>query len=218
MAGGAAVFASSDVDEALLYSPSGNKPLTIARLPAPLACRPTAFGDGWIAPLTIGQVFYLDGKSGEPLAAPFQPTLESGRSIDWKPAAVVDGERLIVTDGVSKVYLLEVRRNDSPVLAATAEANLTLAPLASGFVPVGQVAIALAENGQLAVHQLPGLDAGVSLDPGGRVVWGPYAAGDWAVLATTSKLVAIDGQGAIAWQVPLTVASFAARRWSMAAP
>ncbi len=209
LAGGAAVFAAPGVDSALLYSPSGNKALSQVNLPSPLACRPTALGAGWIAPLSVGQVFYLDSATGQPIAAPFQPAIESGRSIDWKPAAAVDGEQLVITDGVSKVYLLEVRREGTPALVAVAEGDLIVAPLASGFVPVGNVAVALAESGQVVVYQLPSLEAGESLNPGGRVIWGPFAAGDVAVLSTATKLMAIDGQGALAWEVPLTIAKFA---------
>lgn len=206
LAGGAAVFASTGTPQALLYSPSGSKPLSAVHLPAPMSSGPTAFADGWIASLPVGQVFYLDARNGEPLAAPFQPPLEAGRSIDWRLPAVIDSKQLVITDGVSKIYLLEVLRDGSPVLAAAAEADLTTSGLASGFVPAGEVVVALAENGRMAVHQLPTLDAQEPINPGGRVIWGPFAAGDHALFATSSSLSAINGQGQLAWQVPLTVA------------
>lgn len=200
--GGAAVFAAPGSDSALLYSPSGAKPLTKLTLPSALACRPTAFAEGWIAPLSVGQVFVLDAESGKPLAAPFQPPLEAGRSVAWLPAAVVDGEQLLITDGVAKVYLLDYEPGSALTIAA--EADLDVSPLASGFVVVGNVAVALAENGQIVIHQLPTLDVGESLNTGGRVVWGPYPAGDYALLATSSQLMAIDSSGKFAWEVPIT--------------
>ncbi|MCO6044705.1 PQQ-binding-like beta-propeller repeat protein [Aeoliella sp. ICT_H6.2] len=207
LAGGAAVFAGSDSDAALLYSPSGAKPLAPVTLPGSLACRPTALGKGWVAPLSIGQVFVLDADTGKPLAAPFQPPLEAGRTVAWRPAAVVDGEQVLVSDGVSKVYLLEYEPGGA--LTASAEAKLSATPLASGFVVVGQLAIALADNGQVISYQLPTLDVGESLNTGGRVVWGPYKAGDYALVATSSQLMAIDSTGKFVWEVSLKDAQLA---------
>lgn len=207
LAGGAAVFAAPDSKSALLYSPSGATPLTTLTLPESLACRPTAFGKGWVAPLSIGQIFVLDAESGRPLAAPFQPPLEAGRTVAWRPVAVVDGEQLLVTDGVAKVYLLDYEPGGS--LTAVAEANLDSSPLASGFVALGDIAVALAENGQIVTYRLPTLDVGESLNSGGRVVWGPFKAGDYALLANSNQLMAIDATGKFAWELPLQDAQLA---------
>ncbi len=206
--GGAAVFASRGGSSPLLYSPSGSKPLARVVLPSPLASRPTPLAAGWVAPLTVGQVFFLDNQTGSPLAAPFQPPLAAGRSVVWQPASVYEGDQLILTDGVAKVYLLEAQNDGSPMLAATAEADLSIAPLTSGFVPAGNAAVALAESGEIVTIQLPTLDPGNRLDPGSRVVWGPYSTGELAVLATTNHIIAIDGEGTVAWQVPLTITKF----------
>lgn len=209
LAQGAAVFGSQGASEALLYSPSAQQPLTRVRLDSALAARPVVFGEGWVAPLSVGQVFVLDAKTGQPLAAPFQPALEAGRSVEWKVPATTDDQQLLLTDGVSKVYLLEQQSGGSSELVAATQADLAVAPLRSGFVPVGNVAIAVAETGEIAVHQLPTLDVGETLSAGGTPVWGPYAAGELVVLSTGSQLIAIGGDGQIAWQVPLEVAKLA---------
>lgn len=206
---GRGVFAAPGTNAALLYSPSAGQSLKTVRLEAPLASRPLAFGDGWVAPLEVGQVFLLDAKSGKPLAAPFQPALEAGRAIEWKAPAATDDEQLLVTDGVSTVYLLELQAGSGSALVAATRADLAVSPLRSGFVSAGNVAIAVAESGEVTVHQLPTLDVGPSLNVAGTPVWGPYAAGDIAVLATDSEFIAIGGDGQIAWRVPLSVARLA---------
>ena len=203
LAGGAAVFAANDAEHALLYSPSSQEPLSKVNLAGKLACSPTPFEKGWLAPLTVGQVFLLDSATGKAMAAPFQPSIEAGRTLAWKPGAVYDQDELLLTDGVSKVYLLEVRNDGSDVLTPVAEASLSLTPLVTGFAVAGDIAVALAGNGQLETFQLPSLEAVQSINPGGRVVWGPQSAGDFVLLATATSLTAIDGAGKLAWQTPL---------------
>lgn len=207
LVGGAAVFASPGVEHALLYSPSGAQPLAKVALPSPLACRPTAVGEGWIAPLSVGQVFALDAKTGKPLAAPFQPPLEAGRSVEWKPASAIDESQVLITDGVAKIYLLDLEPGGT--LTPMAEANLNVAPLASGLVAVEGAAVALAETGQLVVYQLPSLEPAEPVNPGASVLWGPFRAGNVVVSATAENLIAIDGTAMVAWQVPLNVAKLA---------
>src|SRR5690606_33416200 len=122
---------------------SAAKPLAKVALPSALSCRPTALGEGWVAPLSVGQVFVMDAKTGKPLAAPFQPPLEAGRSVEWKPASAVEDTQVLVSDGVAKVYLLDLETGGA--LTPMAEANLSVAPLASGFVALDSAAVALAE-------------------------------------------------------------------------
>lgn len=209
LAGGAAVFASEGAKQALLYSPSAQQPLSKVNLASALASRPAALGEGWIAPLSVGQVFVLDAENGQPIAAPFQPPLEAGKVIAWKAPAAIDDQRFILTDGVAKVYVLELQSTGAATIAVNAEASLSVAPLARGFLPLKTVAIALAESGQIVMHQLPGLDVGETLNPGGRVTWGPHRVGERAVFATATTLFMLDGDGKVAWSVPLTTAKFA---------
>ncbi|QDU56508.1 outer membrane protein assembly factor BamB family protein [Aeoliella mucimassa] len=209
LADGAAVFAAEDAAHVLLYSPSAPKPLSKIDLAAPLAASPTTFGKGWVAPLKVGQVFVLDAESGKPIAAPFQPTLEAGRTLHWKPASVYDQDRLLITDGATKLYMLEVGDDGAPALTAASEATLNLTPLSTGFTVAGDVAVAIAANGQLSIYKLPELEPLQSVNPGGRVVWGPHAAGETVVLATAKSLTAIDSSGAATWQVPLETGALA---------
>src|SRR5690606_22284415 len=64
--GGGAVYTRSGDSSAVWQQASGESRLT--QLPGELACEPTAFGEGWLAPLTLGQVFYVGGADGAPLA------------------------------------------------------------------------------------------------------------------------------------------------------
>lgn len=209
LAGGNAVFASDGAEQVLLYSPSAQNPLSDVSLASKLACRPMALGEAWIAPLSVGQVFVLDAKNGRPLAAPFQPPLEAGKTIAWRAPFAIDDERFVITDGVAKVYILELQASGEASIVVNAQADLSAAPLASGFLALKSVAVALAESGQIVVHQLPGLEVGESMNPGGRVTWGPYQVGQTAVFATSGKLFLLDGDGKEAWNVPLTTAKFA---------
>ena len=138
----------------------------------------------------------------------FSRPLEAGRTLRWRAASPLEGDELLITDGASKVYLLEVQRGGAPAVVTVAEAGIRDAVPATGFVGVGDAAVAVSEAGQLIVLQIPSLEQGQSLNPGGRVIWGPHRAGDYIVLATSSNLMAVDGKGQFAWQVPLDVAKF----------
>lgn len=207
--GGAAVFAAVGSEHALLFSPNGEPPLSRVTLPGALACQPTAFGDGWIAPLVVGQIFYLDSKSGSPLAAPFQPPLAPGQSVTWQPVSVVDESQLLATDGTEKIYLIELQQSNAPALVAVTEAAVGPAPLATPLVAHGGRAYAGTEDGRLAVVQLPSLDAADPIALPARVAWGPYRAGDHLVLRTeNNELIAIDDSGSRSWQVATSKARF----------
>lgn len=201
LANGGAIFAASNADKALLYTSGGAKPLKQVSLPSPLACQPTAFGEGWLAPLAVGQVFYLDAQGTEPLAAPFQPSLSPGRKVAWQPASPIDAEQFLLTDGVEKVYLVELRNEGSPALVSAAEAAVGPSPITTKLVTLGRVAFAGTNEGRLAAFQLPTLEAGQRIDLGGALTWGPHLAGELVVCSVAGgKLVAISGQGEIAWQ------------------
>ncbi|MGI9454975.1 MAG: PQQ-binding-like beta-propeller repeat protein, partial [Aeoliella sp.] len=208
--GGGAVFSALGSEHLLLYRPAGIQPLVRGSLPGSLACRPTAFGEGWIAPLSVGQIFFLDGESGQPLAAPFQPALQPGRAKEWLPAGVGDDDQFVISDGVEKVFLVELQQGDRPVLVAVSEAEVGPAPLVTDMVVLGSRAYAGTSDNRLAVFQLPGLDAGDSIELGSQIVWGPYLAGEVLVLRTKAgAVVAFDASGTKAWQVPAPKSPFA---------
>ena len=74
----------------------------------PLSLGRHAVGPGFVVPLKLGQVFYLNSADGTRLATPFQPRLEPRARIEYKPAAAVgnDGRQFVITDGRQKVYLV----------------------------------------------------------------------------------------------------------------
>ncbi|HEX2477240.1 MAG TPA: PQQ-binding-like beta-propeller repeat protein, partial [Lacipirellulaceae bacterium] len=79
LGGGRAAFCAPGFDRLLLYNPSkGQGAAQWLKLESPLACAVTPLGDGFIAPLSVGQVFYLRSDNGAPLGVPFQPRLEPG--------------------------------------------------------------------------------------------------------------------------------------------
>lgn len=198
---GKIVFAAKSSPDVLLYDPSSpNRPLSWSHLPSSLACEPTLFGSGWLAPLEIGQVLYLDG-TGKPLAAPFQPPLKPGTTRTWLPAETVDEKQFVISDGVENVALVELRPTPQPNLNAAKEAGLGATNLTSRLATVGSRVFAGAKDARLAVFTLPELEAGDPVTLPGEVTWGPYAVGDRVLAATADgKLVAIVADGSSAWQ------------------
>ncbi|MEO1498296.1 MAG: PQQ-binding-like beta-propeller repeat protein [Planctomycetota bacterium] len=189
---------------------------TVRRLPGRLAARPAALGNGWLAPLSVGQVMLLDA-SGKQLLAPFQPPLQPGVEIAWRdPAVATVGERplALLADDVDTVYCLGVSA-DKRSLELLGKHEL------AGRKPNGPIAI-LGEHGvvgvgerRLEVFSLPDLNDPVLVELEAPLVWGPYAAAPepTAAGAESLGLMAIESgellafrpaeAGRIAWKASL---------------
>jgi tetratricopeptide (TPR) repeat protein len=200
---GRAVFAALDSDRLLIYTPSRrDAPIQWIQLPGAVACDPTPFGNGIVVPTRLGQVFYLGVNDGSSLATPFQPPLQPGASYAYKPAAVVDQDprQLVLTDG-QKVYLIALRDQPQPHLAAVAETSIAGQPIESAFTVVGETAMAIAGSSHLVRLRLPSLETASEANLTAPVVWGPHRAGSMVVLATANgRLIGLTADGDMAWQ------------------
>ena len=203
---GRAAFCAAGFDQILLYDPAkAGQSLRWVKLASPLACAVTPMGNGFVAPLDVGQVFYLSATDGTSFATPFQPRLQPGTTMSYAPAGVVNAaeRRFVISDGREKIYLVAAVDQPSPHLAAVAEASAGPYPIQSRMIVLGEVAIAVAGDSHVARFRLPSLEpAGVS-NLSGPVVWGPFAAGDAILLATAEgQLALISPSGEEIWRAP----------------
>jgi hypothetical protein len=202
---GRAAFGSPDSDRLLLYNPgSGGGSAKWIQLESPLSCAVTPLGDGFIAPLRVGQVFYLSAADGAKLATPFQPLLQPGATYAYQPAAGADDQRqFVITDGREKIYLVALVDQPQPHLQALAEAKVPQ-PIESPIAVLGDGAIAVAGSSHLVRFRLPSLEPAGEANLPAPVVWGPFRAGDSLLLVTSNEqLIAISATGKIAWQAAI---------------
>lgn len=198
---GSIIFSAKSSADVLLYDPAASPQIVRwVHLPSPLACEPTLFGGGWIAPLEIGQVLMLDA-TGQPLAAPFQPALKPGTVKHWLPAGVIDDQQFVITDGVEATHLIALQTAPQPHLAAVKNTPLGTASATTRTAVVAGKVLAGAKEPRLVLFTLPALEVGDPIALSGEVVWGPFAVSDRVLLATADgKLVAIAADGSTAWQ------------------
>ncbi len=165
-------------------------------LPGAMTEPPIAFGEGWLALLAIGQIAYVDGVTGETLAAPFQPQLAPGGARRWRAAfpSQIDGKpSIVVSDGESTLYTLQVATSPSPHLAPIAEAKLSAGQLTSRVAATDSHTAVATSEGQLLIYDTATLEALSATPMKSSVVWGPYAASDHFLLADASgKLTCLD--------------------------
>ncbi|MCH7751732.1 MAG: PQQ-binding-like beta-propeller repeat protein, partial [Planctomycetes bacterium] len=182
-------------------------PLTVVRLAGPLSCPPVAWGEAFVAPTRIGQVYLYDAETAEQIGSPFQPALAADGKYNWlTPAVYGSGEdsRLVLCDGLDKIYLLRRANEPQPNLQVEAEAMLGSSPLCTRLTIVGDTVFAGAKNGQLIRYALPSLEKLSAVELDAPVVWGPFRVGQQLLLTTAAdELVCVDGQGQIAWRGPL---------------
>ncbi|MCH8840869.1 MAG: PQQ-binding-like beta-propeller repeat protein [Planctomycetes bacterium] len=179
-------------------------PLTAVRLAGPLSCPPVAWGEAFVAATRIGQVYLYDAETAEQIGSPFQPALAANGQYNWlTPAVYGSGEdsRLVLCDGLAKIYLLRRAHKPQPNLQAEAEAKLGSSPLCTRLTIVGDTVFAGAKNGQLIRYALPSLEKLSAVELDAPVVWGPFSVGEQLLLTTAAdERVCVDGQGQIAWR------------------
>jgi outer membrane protein assembly factor BamB len=204
---GRLVLGSRDAARLLHFRPGDpREPLTAVELPGPLSCPPIAWRDGFVAATTVGQVHLYNADTASHVASPFQPELTAGREFHWlRPAVFGSGDeaQLVVSDGVAKVFLVAYAAEPQPNLKAVASVDVGPSRLVTPLAVSGSRVFAGNEAGQLVSFSLPELTAGNPVEVGGRVAWGPYAAGDGLILATEAgELMVVGGDGAIRWRQP----------------
>ncbi len=203
---GRAVFCAANSEWVLLSPPNRGETARWLRLDSPLACAPTLFGRGFLAPAAIGQVFYLSAVDGSRLAGPFQPLVETKSTWAYQPAGVIgtDGKQFVITDGGKRIFVVGLKETPQPHLEAVKEGDVGPRPITSPVVVIGDMAIAVAANSRLVRFKLPTLESAGEANLSAAAEWGPYAAGDVALVATADqKLIAIPSAADLRWQVPV---------------
>jgi outer membrane protein assembly factor BamB len=189
-----------------VYDPSqASQPARWLELPGPADTQPAALGAGSIVPLSIGQVFYVDPSSAEPLRAVFQPPTPPGLEVSWLPVGVIEGasDECVLADGRGKVYVVRLENADAPTLSAVREADIGKS-LVSGVAVVGGNVFVGTKDAQLAQLAGSSLEQLEPVGLSGRAVWGPFGCGQCILVATDAQqLHCLDASGALRWQIPL---------------
>ncbi|MEM1303580.1 MAG: PQQ-binding-like beta-propeller repeat protein, partial [Planctomycetota bacterium] len=168
---------------------AGNGVSALAELPDRVACEPTAFADGWLTTLTVGQVFYVDADPARQPATPFHPESPAGKAQRWLPAGVgmVRGERTAVLTNGEQIYSLQLFDGEPRRLEVISESPVEV-PLSTRVAVAHGFAVAGRDDGRLSVYDAESLDlvaeSGVSSsNPGSAIDWGPYAVGSIVLVA-----------------------------------
>ncbi len=175
------------------------------QLPDVLACPPIAFAGGLLAPCKVGQVYLIDPRSGSKQTEPFQPWLEGGVHIPWRLPADAGKNGVVLADGRTRLYRVEIEAQPKPHLVARDQQELSQ-PIVSPVAVAGDVAYAVDAAGALSVFKLPELTPAKDQRQvlGGRCVWGPRRVGGQVMLSTDDgQLLCLDGSGKLCWRVKL---------------
>ncbi|TWT53298.1 outer membrane biogenesis protein BamB [Rubripirellula amarantea] len=141
-------------------------------------------GGGLFMPLTTGRAVLINWQTGAVIGAPFQPASDPAGTVKWtNPVARSDDpNQIIVADSRKKIYRLRVdglirelssKDIKTEFLGAAASVNDTFIAGASG--PAADY---------LVGHDMESLEEGFRTLLGGRIVWGPVATNDYALIKT----------------------------------
>ncbi len=203
---GHVAFTAINSNRLLLYNPTQPTPAKWLQLEGPLASAVTPIGPGFVVPLKLGQVFYLNSTDGARLATPFQPRLEPQSTLDYKPAVAVgaDGRRFVITDGRQKVYLVGLADQPQSHLAEVKQGDVGPHPIESPLVVLGDAAFAVAGGTHLLHFKIPTMETVGETNLPAPLEAGPYRLGDSLLLSTADdKLIALSATGEVKWQVPI---------------
>ena len=128
-------------------------------LPAALACRPIAFAGGLLAPLSAGQIYLLEPLSGKALCAPFQPRLQPGALPSWREPVAVGDKQVVICDGRSQLYRLQLVEKPVPHLEIAAKIDLA-EPIVSSLALGGKTVCGVDTLGKLNFFGLPDMGRG----------------------------------------------------------
>lgn len=175
-------------------------------LPGELTCELALWGNSFVAAADVGQVFVWNAL-GEQAATPFQPAVEPGQKFSWLPPVgigVPNDGALFVSDGVRRLYRVQLIDQPQPHLEAAATSELTALGLATRLAIAGEYVIAGNSAGELQTFRQEDLEAGPSVSLGSPLTWGPFSAEDGVLLTLESdQLTMVDAAGVVRWQQPL---------------
>jgi outer membrane protein assembly factor BamB len=203
---GRVAFSAANSNALLLFNLSQPTPAKWLQMEGPLASPVTAIGQGFVVPLKLGQVFYLNSADGARLATPFQPRLEPQVALEYKPAVAVgdDGRQFVITDGRQKVYLVTLNDKPAPHLEEVKQGDVGPHPIESPLVVLGDSALAVAGGTHLLRFKIPTMETVGEANLPAPLEAGPYPLGDLLLVTTADeKLIALSAAGEVKWQGPL---------------
>lgn len=169
-----------------------------------------AFGlEGLITPLDNGQVLLLDVATGQNKLLPFQPTVEAGRKVLWRRAAVVGASQgeFVIADDRRKLFRVGLKDQPEPHLAELAQVQLEV-DIVSSLAAVGGTVYGVirgTNSDTVLAFDATDLSAGKEWPLEGRVVWGPESVGGLVLVATDRQmLVAFEAEQKQRWRSPLS--------------
>ena len=205
---GEAVYVSLASGASVGVAAGGRSPLQSGRLPSGVTHPPQRFAGGWLAGLSVGQVWCFDAGGGL-LAAPFQPELAPQTRVRWTEPGVgqADGKpAAVISDGLSRLYLIGLNKQPTPHFTLLSEHRLETGRFVSRTAATGAFAAAATSEDELLVFSFASLEPAGVFPLAAPVVWGPYAIGERLVLATADdRLHAVDPQnlGGAIWSQPV---------------
>ncbi|MCC9599347.1 PQQ-binding-like beta-propeller repeat protein [Stieleria sp. JC731] len=164
-----------------------------------------AVGKGVFLTLDNGRAVYMDYLTGSQIGSPFQPLSSPGAEVHWTNSIALkdDPSQIVVADSRKGLYRLRVGDRIS---------QLTDVQLASE--PIGTIAgingsVILSISGPasdiIQGRDIVSLKEKFQLSLEGRVLWGPVAAGDQAIVLTDDQTlhgISIDGKPTFSVSVP----------------
>lgn len=161
-------------------------------------------GGGLFLTLDTGRAVVMDFQTGSQLGSPFQPVSNPVEKVSWSNAIRVpdDPGQVVVTDSRKGLYRLRVGDRITQ-LAMTTLPSETLGTIAG----VGNTLMAAtsgpASDSVIGRH-LVTLKETFQRQMDGRVIWGPAAAGDQAVVMTDDQVIrGITTDGQLTFSVPV---------------
>jgi outer membrane protein assembly factor BamB len=183
--------------------------------PQEMSAAPGAFGGGLLAPCVNGQVFLLDADALGNMAKPLEPPVKGVTAWSWETPAAVDDKLAVLSDGDRRLMTIGISKADPKALTAVATAA-TKNGLVSPVAVLGQVVFVVARNAvdatdSLLSFGLPKLTPGKSHVLGTHCAWGPRRVGKMVLVATEEgpaptekgRLLAIDERQQVVWQKDL---------------
>lgn len=173
-------------ERGLAATPSRAGGVDHVALAGPIASDPTPLEDGWLVPLSIGQLHYVSAQSGEALAAPFQPVIQPGELKAWRPPATA-GDMIVLADGEA-VYSLQVVRQPPARLQLVSQIEAVRDDQVVGrMAGVGGVVVLVRRDDRLTAVRPDSLEVVAEQQLMAPVVWGPFAVGESVLLATADN-------------------------------
>ncbi|MFK8115397.1 MAG: PQQ-binding-like beta-propeller repeat protein [Rubripirellula sp.] len=155
-----------------------------------------AAAGGVFAPLDTGRLILMDWRTGGTIGSPFQPASDPAGKVKWtKPIAVPDDpDQAVLASSNKKIYRVRIGEQIRELASKDLQYELIGPTSAVGGTMLGTTSGPAADF--VVGFDLGSLDEKFKTLLGGRVLWGPMAAGEVGLLLTDDqKLRAYDASG-----------------------